>query len=168
MPDKKKSFPSVLTNLIEHFFQYLLMLLMAMILVIIPLQVFCRFVLQSSLPWPDEMAPFVLAWITFIGAVLALRNGEHISFDVIVDRISGKLRISVLIFRDLIGIIFYSVLFYFSIPIVIFKWPDLAYTFSVSRGFLYLCVTIGSFFLLVFTAANLVRNIQEHRNTNRR
>ena len=164
MPHKKKSFPNILISLTDRFFQYILMVLMAIILTIIPLQVFCRFVLHSSLQWPDEMAPFVLAWITFTGAVLALRLGEHISFDVIVDRLSGKLRLSVLIFRDLVGIVFYFVLFYFSIPIVIYKWPDLAYTFPVSKGFLYSCVTLGAFFLLIFTIVNLVRNIHEYRS----
>lgn len=42
------------------------------------LQVFQRFVLNSSLPWPDELVGNLLASLAFVGGTLAMRDGEHI------------------------------------------------------------------------------------------
>ena len=46
------------------------------IAVIVPLQVFCRYVLNAPLPWPEDVATGLLVWLAFLGAaVLYKRKG---------------------------------------------------------------------------------------------
>ena len=47
--------------------------------------VFFRYVLNAALPWPEEVAGYLLVWISFSGAYVALRRGRHISFGALVD-----------------------------------------------------------------------------------
>ena len=47
---------------------------------VVVLQVFCRYVLNASLPWPEEAAQFLFVWAVFLGMALLTRRERHISF----------------------------------------------------------------------------------------
>ena len=53
------------------------------------LGVFFRYVLDSALPWPEELARFALVWLTMLGAGLVVRYGGHIAVRFVVDRLEG-------------------------------------------------------------------------------
>lgn len=163
---KIKDFLDVLTKLLEHIFHYFIMLLLTLILIIIPLQVFCRFGLHHSLSWPDEVSPYLLAWITFLGSVLAMRKGEHINFDVLINKMGNKLRFYIVVLRELIVLLFLFILFYFGIPIVRMKWADKAYTIPVSKGLIYTCIVLGALLMLILTILRIVRTIYKYRKKN--
>lgn len=55
----------------------------AVMVIVILLQVFCRYVLGSALPWPDEAARFCMLWMTGLMAPTALRNGSFVAIDTI-------------------------------------------------------------------------------------
>ena len=40
-------------------------------------QVICRYVLEFSIPWADELARYCLVWLVFVGMVVALVRGQH-------------------------------------------------------------------------------------------
>nr|WHW29427.1 putative TRAP transporter small permease [uncultured bacterium] len=49
---------------------------------VILLQVFCRYVLNSALPWPDEAARFLMLWMTGLIAPSAYRWGGFVAIDM--------------------------------------------------------------------------------------
>ncbi|MFT3962943.1 TRAP transporter small permease [Propionivibrio sp.] len=52
-----------------------------------------RYVFNSGLEFSEEVSRFVFVWLTFIGSVVALREGLHLGMDTVVKRFSrqGKL-----------------------------------------------------------------------------
>ena len=54
------------------------------------LAVYFRYVVGAALPWPEEISGYLLVWISFTGAYLALRDGGHISLDLFVDKLRGR------------------------------------------------------------------------------
>lgn len=44
-----------------------------------------RYLTNHSLPWADEVARYLMIWMTFIGAGLALRNGAHVAITNLQD-----------------------------------------------------------------------------------
>ena len=155
------SFLQTVKRSLEIIFEYFTMLLLSVMLFIVPLQVFCRFVLKSSLQWPDELSPYLLAWLTFTGAVLAMKNNEHLGFDVIVNRTTGKLRLGILLLKEVIILFFLFVLVYYSFPIIKIKWPDYAYTILISKGLIYTCLPLGGTLMFFLSLSNLWKTIQE-------
>jgi TRAP-type C4-dicarboxylate transport system permease small subunit len=47
------------------------------------LQVFCRYVLDAPLPWPEELAVLTFGWMIFLGAALVQGSDSHISIDTL-------------------------------------------------------------------------------------
>ncbi|CAD6512869.1 Sialic acid TRAP transporter permease protein SiaT [Paraburkholderia kirstenboschensis] len=54
--------------------------------------VFCRYVLQDPLIWGDELASILFIWLSMLGAVVALRRGEHMRLTMFVARMSPQNR----------------------------------------------------------------------------
>jgi len=141
-------------------YETLLMLLLVLIIIILPTQVFCRFVLNHSLTWPDEISPYILAWITFLGSFIALKTEQHASFDLMVNKLSGKVKYFFSLIKNLVISIFLFVLFYYSLPLVIVKWPDHIYTLPISKGFLYSAVSVGALLMLYISSFEVIKNIK--------
>ena len=56
--------------------------ILLMVIVII-IQVFFRYVLNNALPWPDELARFLMLWMTGLIAPSAYRWGGFVSIDLL-------------------------------------------------------------------------------------
>ena len=53
-------------------------------LAIILVGIFYRYVVDQSLSWYDEFAGYSLVWLTMYGSVYGLARRKHISFDTLV------------------------------------------------------------------------------------
>lgn len=56
---------------------------MALMVVVILIQVFFRYVLNNALPWPDEAARFLMLWMTGLIAASAYRKGGFVAIDML-------------------------------------------------------------------------------------
>ncbi|MGJ8544899.1 MAG: TRAP transporter small permease [Sulfitobacter sp.] len=57
---------------------------MAGLIVVITLQIVSR-VFFTSVAWTEEVARFLLIWVTFLGAALAFQQGRHIAVSILRD-----------------------------------------------------------------------------------
>jgi tripartite ATP-independent transporter DctM subunit len=55
------------------------------------IQVFCRYVLNDSLSWPEEMAKFAFVWFVFLGAAMVTRRSRHIVIDLVPRSLSPEM-----------------------------------------------------------------------------
>ena len=72
-----------LIALVEWWAAFLLVLMV----VVVFLGVFFRYVVNASLVWYDEFASYLLVWLTFYGVVVASYRKRHIGFEMVVDRL---------------------------------------------------------------------------------
>ncbi len=79
-------------------FAWIAILLMVIVIII---QVFFRYVLNNALPWPDEVARFLMLWMTGLIAPSAYRWGGFVSIDML-QRFLPKTLSNILIFLILI------------------------------------------------------------------
>ena len=64
---------------------------MAALIGVITLQIVSR-VLFTAVGWTEEVARFLLVWITFLAGTLAFQRGRHIAVTVAVNALPGRLR----------------------------------------------------------------------------
>jgi len=87
------------------------------LIVSVLLQVMSRYALGNylSLAWTDEVARGLVAWLTFIGAILLDRDNEHIHVTVVTDLLSARARQTVGLLTDVMCLAFLAVVLVSSI-----------------------------------------------------
>jgi tripartite ATP-independent transporter DctM subunit len=68
--------------------------------------VISRYVFNAPLTWSDELASILFLWLAMLGAVIALRRGEHMRLTTLVNRLSPNGRAWVNLFARLVVIAF--------------------------------------------------------------
>lgn len=79
--------------------------------IVILIQVFFRYILGNALPWPDEAARFLMLWMTGLVAPTAYRNGGFVSIDMVTEALPRRLgEIIILILLIIaLGVLLYGV-----------------------------------------------------------
>lgn len=72
---------------VEKAYKTVLIVLMIAMFVTVAYNVFMRFVINQSVGWADELSRFIFIWISFLGAVLAYKNDEHVGLGFVVDKV---------------------------------------------------------------------------------
>lgn len=86
----------------------LLTLITALALVVVLGVVFRK--AGASLVWYDEVASILLAWLTYYGAALAALHRAHIGMPTLVERLTGRLRLTVVLFGEAVTVTFFALL----------------------------------------------------------
>ena len=144
--------------------------ILLMVIVII-IQVFFRYVLNNALPWPDEVARFLMLWMTGLIAPSAYRWGGFVSIDMF-ERFLPRILANLLIF--IILIISLTVLligFEMGLKHInagwIFSSSSIKIPFSLIGGkteamklaWMYMSLPIGIFLLILVNIELVLRNI---------
>lgn len=69
--------------------EYLLFGLGFSMAILVAVQVFCRYILNSSLFWSEELARYMLVWLSFLGATVAYYRNLHPGVDALTSRMAG-------------------------------------------------------------------------------
>ena len=85
----------MLKKVIDHYCQwisYLLAIIMVLMVVLVFGNVFMRYALNSGFTISEELSRWLFVWMTFLGAVVALRDNGHLGTDMLVGRLgpAGK------------------------------------------------------------------------------
>lgn len=94
---------------LERLLEIIVIVLMVAMVVVVVLGVTYR-KLGHSLVWYDEVASIMLAWLTYYGAALAALKRGHIGFSGLVDSLSPRLRVPVVLFAEAVIIVFFILL----------------------------------------------------------
>lgn len=87
--------------------------LLVLMVLLVSLGVFFRYVLDAALAWYDEFASYLLVWLTFYGAVVASYRRRHIAFELVVDRVAPFTRKIVEAVSETLVLAFQVILFYY-------------------------------------------------------
>lgn len=64
----------------------------------------------ASLVWYDEVASILLAWLTYYGGALAALHRSHIGMPTLVQRLTGRVRTTVVLVGEACTVAFFAVL----------------------------------------------------------
>jgi len=142
-----------LITLIEWWSVLLLVLMVALVCV----GVFFRYVLNASLAWYDEFASYLLVWLTFYGAVVASYRRRHINFEVVVDKLDPATRKLVDLVGECFVLGFQFVLLYFGWELMHKMGDDRAVSLPwVKMGWIYSALPITGALMLIVSVMRLV------------
>lgn len=64
----------------------------AIMLGLLLIQVFCRYLFEMPLAWAEEMVRYTYIAVSFLGAAVALRERTHISIDILPSILENKIK----------------------------------------------------------------------------
>ncbi len=108
MPEKLRWFTT-------HFEEVLCATLFAIMGIIMFVNVISRYLLKYSLAFTEELVVSFFVWLTLLGAGVAFREGTHLGFSFVTDRLTAKARRILVWVSAFLGAFLFVVLIYFSI-----------------------------------------------------
>lgn len=105
---------SGINNFIRQAEELILSLLLSAMIVLSCLQIILRQFFDSGLPWADPLLRYLVVWGGFLGAVLAVSMGKHISLDILSNFLSTNIKRSANIVSHLFSAIVCGFLTYAS------------------------------------------------------
>jgi TRAP-type C4-dicarboxylate transport system permease small subunit len=140
-------------------------IILAMTAVIV-ISVFYRYVLNMPLSWTDEIARIMIVWLSFVGGYMALREGKHIGFDLVVKKLAPPVRAAVEVVAQAAVLVFLVVVvwqgFIFAGK---FLNTPMEYT-QIPLGWVaYSTIPVSGLLMGAQTLVNLVRSLKAGRGT---
>ncbi len=118
---------------------------------IITVQVFGRYVLNSSPVWAEQAALLILIWCVFIAAAAGMREGFHIRIAAIVDRLPNSLRVPANLVSNVVVAFFGVAMIVFGLELAFATWHHVIPTLGIPRGFAYIPISISGLLITLFS-----------------
>jgi len=116
---------------------------------VVILQVFCRYVLNYSLFWSEELARFLLVWLTFLGATVAYHRNMHPSVDVVFRRLGRPARTRILRFVHGVVFVFALIMVWYGTSFCYFVRLQITPALSLPKWVVFAIIPVsGCIFLL--------------------
>lgn len=132
--------------------------------VIIPINIFSRYVLNRGESWPEPVAIICMVTFTFIGAAVSYRAGSHIAVTMLTDRLPESMKALCARLVDLFMLAVTLLMLWYSYHLCVELWEQPVADFPIiTSGQTYLPLPIGAFILLLFIIERVLFGSQEKR-----
>jgi TRAP-type C4-dicarboxylate transport system permease small subunit len=151
-------------NILDRALEILVMVVMAALVIDVSWQVFTRLVLKKPSTGTEELAVFMIIWVSLLGAAVALNRGAHLGIDYFV----GKLPIRAKIYTE-VFVFFCIALFSLCVMVIggislvarTLELGQISPVWGVKIGYVYLAIPISGCFLVFYSVIGLVERVVE-------
>lgn len=155
------------SSLANRAVESLLALLGISMALIVIIQVICRYGLNHSLFWSEELARILLIWLTFLGASAAYYRRVHPGIDILTSRLSERAGQVCKITAYLLSLPFFAVMVYYGTAFSYFTRLQISAALGIPKWIIYAAVPVSGVLLslhcLMFLLAELKRGNHHDR-----
>jgi TRAP-type C4-dicarboxylate transport system permease small subunit len=129
------------------------------------LGVFTRKVLGDQIRWTEELARFLLVWISFLGGAIAYLDDKHLGVDLLVDRIDPSA-------RRLARVVTHGLVFAFALVVMgiggtqlvmdRFDSGQVLSALQINKAWFYLAVPVSGYVISLFALGNVIAFAMGH------
>jgi TRAP-type C4-dicarboxylate transport system permease small subunit len=135
--------------------------LFSVMVVVIFSQVVARYVFQYSLSWSEELARFMLMWLSMLSAAYAFKTKSHFALRFVVARFPVSIQKSISIFSHGLVALFLAVLCYYSVQFVVGVEGFLAPALQIPMQIPYASSIVGCALMLYYVLKNAYREFND-------
>lgn len=151
------------TERINRLVEYGLFALGVGIAVVVAIQVFCRYQLNYSLFWSEELARFLLIWLTFLGTTTAYKRQVHPGVDIVFKRLQPAAQTVVTIAVHLVSSVFFVTMIYYGAAFAWFVRFQITPALHLPKWIVYAVVPVSGVILL-FHCIGFLLEIKRRNN----
>ena len=137
----------------------LIVAMMAAMVALVFANVISRYVFNYSIIWAEELSQYLMVWIAFLGAGLAMREGRHVSVQMLQEALPQPVARFLRILLEIAILLFLASLVVLGVMFVRFAWDQETPVMNISAGIPYAAVPVGAllFFMhMVFISREYV------------
>jgi len=130
-------------DLILAFCKYAIIAMVPVMTVIIFVQVVLRYVFQSPFSWAEELARYLLVWITCLGSAYAIRDGMHISISYLRNKLQGAAQTAVTAIIYVVTLGFFIYCIKEGSAFALEQWGQRSTAMQIPMTFPYMAIPLG-------------------------
>jgi TRAP-type C4-dicarboxylate transport system permease small subunit len=141
-----------------------LVLLMLAMVIDVSWQVMSRYLLQKPSSYTEEIARFLLIWISFLGASYAYRQQQHLGIDLLTAKLEGnKKRWASLFSYGVCGVFALLVLSYGGSQLVLLtlELQQVSGALGLPMFYIYSVIPLSGFLMLFYSAYFICQQWQQ-------
>ena len=138
---------------LDKLLELLLMAAVAILVIDVLWQVFTRFIMGDPSSWTEELATFLLIWVSLLGAAVALGRGAHLGIDYFTNKLPEHNRVQTELFV-------FAVISLFSLLVMVMggiglvkqtlALEQISVALHIPMGYVYMAIPISGFFLVLY------------------
>ena len=141
--------------------KWVMIVMTCVIFFITTFTVFTRYIINYVPSWSEEIPRYLLVWITYLGAGLAIKFKEHISLDVFFNLMPLRARqVGHFFLNGLVAIVAVIMVVY-GIGLVNHFGEDLMESIPVTNFWLYLAMPVSGTLMLLYLVQDTWKRIRD-------
>ncbi len=128
---------------------------------IVAVQVFFRYVLNHSLFWSEELARFLLVWLTFLGASCAYYRNLNPGVDLLYSKLSLKLQKISIIITHLVSMALFIIMIIFGIKFAFFIHLQISPALQIPKWIVLSIIPISGVILTIHALNSLLEELKK-------
>jgi TRAP-type C4-dicarboxylate transport system permease small subunit len=124
--------------------------------------VFSRYVMGEQTKWTEELARFLLIWVSLLGGAVAFGARGHLGVDFFVGKFHPQTQKLMAIFVHLVVLFFAGSIFLYGGSHIVsdaFAMEQMTPALGWKMGYIYLALPIAGIFMILFTVENLFETL---------
>lgn len=113
-------------------------------------QVFARYVLESPTAWSEELARFLMVWVTMLGSALVLRDDEHVAGTLFLELLPAAARRAVGFVRDALILAMAGALAYYGTGLALLAHRQSSPGLNVPMAYPYAAIPLSAVLIALF------------------
>lgn len=146
-------------KLIDSITRNLLVFLMSLLVLVVVWQVFSRYILNDPSTFTDELARFLLIWVSLLGAAYYSGKNLHIAINVLPSRLNPSNRKKLNIFIHLIVISFVLLVFVVGGGMLVYYtyiYLQITPTLQIPMAFVYAIGPLSGLLIIFYKISDIV------------
>ena len=143
--------------------EVLLFLLGLGMALIVAVQVFCRYGLNHSLFWSEELARTMLVWLSFLGASVAYYQHRHPGIDILTRRLGRRARLAASLCGHLVTLGLALVMIVSGLRFSWFVRLQITPALGMPKWAVLSVIPVSGLLLSLYTLLFLIQDLQEFR-----
>ncbi len=130
--------------------------------ILICLQVFYRYGLNSSLTWSEELVQFILFWTVMLGSAIATDRGAHIILNPLEEHLGPRGRRVRSLLAELGTIVFCGVLAYYGFVLAYRTRFMTSSAADIPMAYVYAAMPVGALLIIFFATVHAIAGTVHH------
>jgi TRAP-type C4-dicarboxylate transport system permease small subunit len=145
---------------VNHWVEYLLFGLGFAMSVVVAVQVFSRYALNHSLFWSEELARYLLVWLTFLGASVAYRRNIHPGIEFIYAQMPLYIQRIISIFIHFVSIVLFGVMIFYGFQFSYFVRLQISPALNLPKWMVFSIIPLSGIIFMIHGITFLVDEIR--------